>query len=239
MPTAHDRWTVLPHGPIEKLAENLWWVSGSLPRMSLKRTMVIVRLSDGRLVFHNAIALEESAMRELESWGTPAVLVVPNGMHRLDAKIFKNRYPDMRVVAPRGSRARVEEVVAVDATYDDVDLGDDSVRFEPLAGIADTEGAMIVRSNDGLSVVLNDVMFNMDRKRDPLGFLVTTLLGSAPGPRISRLAKLAFVKDRAALRRDLERLAALPGLARLIVAHEKVASGADAAAALRRAASYL
>ena len=80
--------------------------------------------------------------------------------------------------------------------------------------------------------MLNDVMFNMDRKRDPLGFLFTTLLGSAPGPRVSRLAKLLFIKDKQATRADFERFAELPGLTRVIVAHEKVASGGYAKAAL-------
>ena len=82
-------------------------------------------------------------------------------------------------------------------------------------------------------------MFNMDRKRDPLGFLFTTAFGSAPGPRVSRLAKLVFIKDKRALRADFERYAALPNLTRLFVAHEKVASGADARQALLRAATYL
>jgi hypothetical protein len=99
---------------------------------------------------------------------------------------------------------------------------------------------MLVRSNEGLSVVLNDVVMNMDRKRDVLGFLFTTLLGSAPGPRVSRLSKLALVTDKRALRAELERLAALPDLAHLIVSHEKVALGrAEARAALERAATFL
>jgi hypothetical protein len=32
-----DDWKVLPHGPIEKLSENLWCVHGSLKGMSLNR----------------------------------------------------------------------------------------------------------------------------------------------------------------------------------------------------------
>lgn len=239
MANAHDTWKVLPHGPLEELAENLWWSWGSVPGMSLKRTMTVARLEDGRLVIHNAIALEEAAMAKLEAWGTPAFLVVPSGIHRLDAAAFRSRYPSLRVVAPRGAERKVEEVVPVDATYEDVDVADPSVRFEPLSGVANAEGAMLVRSSDGLSLVLNDVVFNMDRKRDLLGFLFTTALGSAPGPRVSRLVKLALVKDKAALRHDLERLAALPDLTRLIVSHEKVAHGSAASDALRRAATYL
>lgn len=236
--TASAAWTVLSHGPLERLADNLRWVQGSLPRMSLKRVMTIARLGDGRLVIHNGIALGDIQMRQIEAWGTPAFLLVPNGLHRQDAAAYKARYPSLTVLAPSGSRAKVAEQVAVDGTFEDFPA-DDTVRLERLGGVADAEGVMLVRSPDGTTVVLTDAMFNMDRKTDVLGFLFTTIMGSAPGPRVSRLAKLIFVKDRAALRADFERLAAIPDLVRVIVAHEKVASGPDARAALLEAATYL
>jgi hypothetical protein len=238
MPKAFDEWKVLAHEPLLKLADNLLWARGSIPGMSLKRTMLVVRLSGGQLVIHNGIALEEAQMAEIERFGRPAYLIVPNGGHRLDAPAYKKRYPALRVFTPKGSRERVAQVVPVDGVYEDFPNNDD-VRFETLHGVGDTEGALIVQSPDGVSVVLNDCMFNMDRKRDPLGFFFTTLLGSAPGPRVSRLAKLVFVKDKPALRADFERYAALPNLTRVIVAHEKVASGPDARAALLQAATYL
>jgi len=238
MPKAHNEWHVLAHGSIERLAENAWWVQGDLPNMSLKRVMTIARMDDGRLVIHSAIALEEPLMREILEWGTPAYLLVPNAYHRLDAPAWKRRFPELTVLTTRGSRAKVAEVVQVDGTYEDFPQRDD-VRLSTLPGVDDREGCMIVRSRDGLSVVLNDVVFNMDRKRDVLGFLFTTVLGSAPGPRISRLAKLALVKDRAALKHQLSTLAELPDLQRLIVSHEKVASGPDARQALTAALGYL
>jgi hypothetical protein len=238
MASGPSEWTVLPHGSIERLAENLRWVQGSLPRMSLKRAMTIARLGDGRLVIHNGIALGEIQMRQIEAWGTPAFLIVPNGMHRQDAAAYKRRYPDLTVLAPRGARAKVADRVAVDGVLEEFPA-DDTVRFEPLAGVGDAEGTMLVRSADGTTVVLTDAMFNMDRKRDVLGFLFTTVMGSAPGPRVSRLAKLLLVKDRKALRHDLERYAAIPDLVRVVVAHEKIASGAEARAALLEAATYL
>lgn len=238
MAKANDDWKVLEHGPIQRLAENLWWVQGAIPGMSLKRVMVIARLGDGRLVIHNGIALRAEAMEEIERWGTPAFLIVPNGAHRLDAPAFKKRYPELRVLCPRGARKKVEEVVHVDGTYEDFPA-DSGVRFETLRGVADFEGAMIVRSADGESLVLNDAMFNMDRKRDPLGFFFTTVLGSAPGPRVSRLAKWLLIKDKKALRGEFERYAGLPDLVRVIVAHEKVASGPAARQALQSAMQYL
>jgi len=238
MPKAFGEWKVLSHDPLLKLADNLLWVQGSLPGMSLKRVMVVVRLTDGRVLIHNGIALDDAARAELESFGTPAFLIVPNGGHRLDAPAYKQRYPALQVFAPKGSRERVQQVVTVDGVYEDFPA-DETVRFETLHGLGETEGALVVKSHDGVSVVLNDCMFNMDRKRDVLGFLFTTVFGSAPGPRVSRLAKMVFIKDKRALRADFERLADLPGLTRVIVAHEKVASGSDARAALLQAATYL
>jgi hypothetical protein len=96
-----------------------------------------------------------------------------------------------------------------------------------------------VRSSDGTTVVLNDAVFNMDMPNDFMGKMMLSVMGSAPGPRVSRLAKLFLVKDNQALRANLERFASLPDLVRLIVSHDKVAKGADAKAALEQAATYL
>lgn len=231
-------WNVLPHGPLEKLSENLWWATGALKGMSLKRVMAVAKRSDGKLVIHSAIAMEDAEMRELEALGEPAYLVVPSKHHRLDAPAYKARYSQMKVFAPRGSRDAVASVVAVDGTYEDYPA-DPAVTLETLRGMKEREGAMIVKSTDGTTVVLNDAVFNMDAKKDVLGYLFTTVMGSAPGPRVSRLAKLALISDRAELKTDLERYARLPDLVRLMVAHEKVAHGADAPAALREAIAYL
>lgn len=238
MVKAHTAWKVLKHGPLEPLSDNLWRVKGALPGMSLERVMTVVRRGDGSLLLHSPIALDDTRQAELEALGPIAALVVPNGGHRLDAPAYKARYPKALVFCPPQAKARVEEVVAVDGTYRDY-ADDGVVRFEVLDGAGEGEGALIVRSADGVSVVLNDVVMNMDTKKDLLGYFFTTVLGSAPGPRVSRLARLVYVKDQPALRAHLERLAALPGLVRLIVSHEKVAHGAEAAAALRKAATYL
>ena len=115
---------------------------------------------------------------------------------------------------------------------------DDTVRLETIAGVKKAEGVMVVRSEDGVTLVLNDVVFNMAEKpKDAVGWMVTSLFGSAPGPRVSRLFKMLAVSDKKALRADLERLASTPGLKRVIVAHGAVAQGADASGILRAAAN--
>jgi hypothetical protein len=238
MAKAHTTWQVLDHGPLEQLADNLWRVEGALPGMSLRRTMTVVKRANGSLLLHSPIALDAERLRQLEALGEVAVLVVPNAGHRLDAPAYKARFPNAHVFCPPAARSKVTEVVPVDGTYDEY-TDDGVVRFEILDGVEKAEGALFAKSEDGVSIVLNDVVMNMDKKKDILGYLFTTVLGSAPGPRVSRLVRLFYVKDQGALRRHLERLAETPQLVRLIVSHEKVASGPAAAAALREAATYL
>ena len=146
MAKAHEEWKVLRHDPIEKLEPNLWRVTGTVPGIALKRVMTLVRLEDGRIVIHSAIALDDASMAEIEEWGRPAILLVPNAYHRLDAPAYAARYPDLRVLCPRGGRAKIEEVVAVDGEYDAFD-GGPAVSLQYLDGVGKAEGVMTVRSS--------------------------------------------------------------------------------------------
>lgn len=236
MANLSSEWTVRGHGPIEQLAENLWWVQGDVPRMPIKRNMVVVRRTDGSLLVHNAIALREVEQAQLEALGTPAILIVPNGFHRLDAPAYKARYPRLRVFAPAGARTKIESVLPVDGTYADFPA-DEATRVEHLGGVREAEGALVVSSKDGTTVVVNDAVFNMDPPRGTLSRIAMTVLNNAGGPRVSRLTKLLLVKDRAAFRATLEKYAALPDLQRFIVAHDKCVVGREAAAAALRTAA--
>lgn len=236
MAKAHETWTVLPHQPIEVLAENLWRVEGGLPDMPLRRVMTIVRREEG-LVVHNAIALDAASMARIDAWGPVQYLVVPNGFHRLDAKVFKDRYPQARVLCPRGARKKVAEVVAVDGSYEDFPA-DERVRFETLAGLKKSEGVMIVRSSDGVTLVFNDAVFNMPHGRGLTGWILKHVTQSTGGPRVPRLVRLLLMNDREALREHLVRLAGLPEVVRAIVSHHETITG-DVGAALRVAAARL
>jgi hypothetical protein len=221
MAKAHTSWTVLPHGQIEKLSERVWRVEGALPNMPLKRVMTITKRSDGGLVIHNAIPLGAAEMAQIEGWGPIKVLVVPNGYHRLDARVFHERFADARVICPPGARKKVAEVVPVSGTYDD-EPQDPNVRFETLDGTKGTEGAMIVSDASGTTLVLNDIVFNMPHQRGFSGFVLKRVTQSSGGPKLSRIARWFVVRDKAAVRAHLERLAGLPELRRVVVSHHEV-----------------
>ncbi|MEZ4453452.1 MAG: hypothetical protein R3B09_28590 [Nannocystaceae bacterium] len=238
MPKAFATWTVHPHKAIERLEDNLWRAQGVVPGMSLRRVMTIARRSDGRLVIHNAIALDEAMMAEIDAWGEVGFILVPNGYHRLDAPSFKARYPQAKVLCPRGSREKVAEVVPVDGAYEDFPA-DPEVALETLDGVGAIEGVMTVKSPSGhVTVVFNDAVFNMPHGTGFTGFVFRHLTQSTGGPRISRVVKLFVIKDKAAFRAHLGRLSELPGLYRMIVSHHRTVEG-DAAAALQQAIGTL
>lgn len=217
MPKALSTWTVYDHDDIEKLDDNLWTVIGSLPNIPLKRIMTIVRLDDGGLVIHGPIALREEAMAELEAFGKPAFIVVPNRYHRLDSVIYKKRYPEAQILVPSGSRRQIEEVVPVDLTYEEFASGD-TVSFTYPDGVGKIEAVMRVRSPRGTTLVFTDVLFNVPHAPGFSG-MVLRLVGSSGGPKVTRIGKLFVVKDKAALAASLRELARTENLVRVIPGH--------------------
>lgn len=213
-------------------------MEGELPRFGMRRVMTVIRLSDGRLVIHSAIALEESELQKLEAFGVPAFLLVPHKRHRMDAPFFKKRYPGMQVLVPPTVREPASKVVHVDGTYANLPP-DPALTAEILAGVGEAEGALTVHSADGASVILNEVVFDLEPPKSSLGRAALKLVGFGPGARVTPVVKIEMVKDRAALKAHLERLAATPNLVRLIVSHVRMSQGPDAAIALRNAADSL
>lgn len=229
-------WQVLPHGPLEHHEDNLWSCRGSLQGMALLRRMSVVRLPDGRLVLYSAIALDAERMAELERWGQPAFLIVPNGHHRLDAPRYAARYPGLVVLCAPQVRAAVEKRVAVTG-----DLGRlpqaPELRAFSQPGTRTSEAALVVQSGARASLVFNDTLFNHPHLPGLQG-AVLRLMGSSGGPRVSPLGKLTLISDRVAFKAGLRELADTPGLVRILVSHcdpiEK-----DAAATLRAIADGL
>jgi hypothetical protein len=228
-------WTVLPHGDLAQHDDNLWSAVGAIPDMPmpLERRMVIVRRGDGSLLIHNAMALAEHAMKAIEALGEPRVLVVPNGWHRLDAHAMKQRYPTIRVLCPEAAGEKVREVVAVDGHYDALDR-DDALRVEILEGSKWGEGVFVIRSGARVTLLFNDTFMNQPHLPGFSGF-VYKLLGCSGPARVHPFCKRTA--KRKVLRAHLERLAAIPGLARVVPGHGDVVEqdAADVLAGVARA----
>lgn len=216
----HETWNVLEHGPIEKLESNLWRVEGSVPRMSLRRVMTIIKHENGSLTVHNPISMDEDSMSEIEAWGSPSTLIVPNAYHRMDCKPFAARYPNAKLVCPAAARKKVSAVSPVDYSYEKF-ATDDSVSLRHIEGTAQREGVLIISHDVGATLVFNDLVFNMPHYAGFSGFVMRRLTASTGGPRISRLSKMMVVKNKGEVARDLIALSETPSLSRIIVSHHE------------------
>ena len=214
-----EQWTVLPHGKLSQIEDNLLTVTGNLkmPLTDLPRRMTIVRLNDGRLVVYSAIALDDDEMAALEKYGRPMFLIVPSARHRLDAKIWKDRYPWMQVVAPAGARAKIEESVQVDT--DMPRFEDPNLIYVTIAGSQDREAALMVRTASGTTLVLNDVVGNIHDERGLGGWLLRLAGFAGDEAQIPRVVKMRLVEDEKALRAQLLEWADNPTLNRILVSH--------------------
>ena len=219
MPKPHEHWKVLPHGKLAEIDPNIMTVTGTLrmPLVTLPRRMTVARLADKRLVIFSAISLDVDGMQVLESYGKPAFLVVPNAKHRMDAKSWKLRYPSIQVVAPAGARRRVADVVPVDTS--EPDFGDPTVKFITVPGTARCEGALLIDTLVGSTLVLNDLVGNIRNSSGFGGWFLRKTNFAGDGPQVPRPVRWTLVEDKDALRAQFLRWAALPALKRILVSH--------------------
>ena len=231
-------WTVLPHGKLTPLDDNLLSVTGVLhmPLGDVERRMTVVRLRDGRSIIYSAIALDEPEMRALESFGRFVFLIVSSDFHRTDVKVWKDLYPDIIVVALVGARERVEKVVPVDFTS--IDFGDPAVRFVTVPGTAEQEAALVVETRSGTTLVLCDLIFNLAHRTGISGWLFQMIGLTGDEPHIAAPIRMRHVSNRDALRAQLESWAQIPDLERVIIAHGEIITK-DSARVLERIAKDL
>jgi hypothetical protein len=224
-------WTVLPHGKLTRIDDDLLTVVGNLPMPmgEFPRRMTVVRLADKRLVIFSAIALDEAEMRALEDWGRPSYLIVPNERHRKDARIWKDRYPALTVVAPEGARAKAAEVVPVDAAT--VDFGDADVAFVTVPGTERRDSALVVRKPAGTTLIVNELIWNVEDRPGLGGWLFRRAGFTGAEP-------MKSIADKPALKAQLEEWARLEGLRRIVVSHGDIISE-DPAGVLRGLAAAL
>lgn len=237
MTAPHTQWTVLPHGRLQPLGARILTVTGTvkMPIGTFERRMTAVRLGEGDLVLYSPVALGEDEMRRLEAFGRPAWLIVPGSHHRVDLKIFKDRYPAVKVIAAPGARSAVEEVAGVDAT--EVRFPDPSVTFATVPGTSANEAALLVAEEGGTTLILNDILANVQNATGVDGVIARLFGFAGEKPQIPLPEKMSIIDDKKALAAQFRAWAGLP-LARIVVSHgEPIAD--DPAGVLREVAATL
>lgn len=232
MAKVFTEWTVLDNGPLEKHSENLWSVSGKMPKGNQRR-MTIARRADGGLVIHNPVALNDQQMSEIEGFGKPAFIIVPNAFHRMDSFIFKQRYPQAAVLCPSTARKRVSQVVEVAGHLDEMPK-DSQVQLFHLRGTKQREGAIVAKSGNDTALVFNDMLLNLEPGKGLAGFFMAPT-GTLSVP---RFARWMLTKSGSELKEHLLELSKLPSLTHLVPGHGEVVCS-DVSASIATAAERL
>jgi hypothetical protein len=223
VPKFNQEWKVLPHGPVTAVGERIVTVQGDIPMPLGKfpRRMTVVGLSRNRSAIFSAVALNETAMKRIEEVGKPSFLIVPNGHHRLDARIWKKRYPKLKVMCPPRARKSVGEAVPVDST-DDI-LSDRDADFVVVGGTGESEAALLVRRENGTTLVVNDVIANVRHPRGLGAKIIARLFGfGVKGPQVPRVVKRAMIKSERQLAAQLREWAKIDALRSLIPSHGEI-----------------
>lgn len=221
MAKLHDDWTVLPRGPLRELEPGLLTVVGQIPMPfgNFPRRMTVVGLDGGTTALFSPVPLVEEEMRRIEALGQPAWLIIPNHGHRLDARPFRARYPEARIVTAPNALAKVAEAVPAEPAPASLS---DTVDLIVVEGVGGMELAMVVRHEGGTSLIVNDVIGNV---RNPQGLgaqVMARVTGFGPRPQVPRLIRSMLIDDPRALADRFRSWARIDGLRRLIPSHGEI-----------------
>ena len=156
-----EKWVTYPHGPLEKLADNLWVVDGELPHMPIGRKMTVIKKSTAPLVLHSPIALDDAGMRNLEALGEIEVLLYSEWLAPHRSRSVRETLSSAAIYAPNGAVPKVEEIAKLTGTYDTFPR-DAAIELETLRGVGEAEGVVKVSSHDGSTLIFNDCIFNLE-----------------------------------------------------------------------------
>jgi hypothetical protein len=184
-----------------------------MPLLELPRRMTVVRATTGDLVIFSAIALADPDMAKLEALGRPAFLVVPSVRHRLDAPAYAQRYPKLTVVAPRAGAEKIAEVVHVDTSTPH--FGDTSIRYVEIAA----DSALEVDAEDGLTVIVNDLIGDIHGEHGIGGWLLRTLGFAGDDPHVPGPVRMLLGKHKSEVAAQFRRWAEREDLRRIMVSH--------------------
>lgn len=227
---------------LTEFGPNIWIADGSTVTAAAgfhyPTRMAVIRLSNGDLVVWSPIELANDLRAAVETLGTVRYLVPPNSLHHTFLGDWQRAYPDAKVYAPPGLRAKRKDIRF------DGDLSD-----SPITAWAGEIELAIMRGNRITTEVVffhhgsgTAIFADLIQQFAPGWFkgwraLIARLdLMVAAEPSVPRKFRVAFT-DRRAARAGLARILAWP-TKKVLIAHGPAITD-DGQAFLRRAFRWL
>ncbi|MBK7584387.1 MAG: hypothetical protein IPI67_29800 [Myxococcales bacterium] len=199
-----------PHGPIQEIADGVFWVQGSVrmgPGVRIPRNMVVVRAGED-LTLISAVRLSAAGEAELERLGKVRHVVKIGAFHGMDDAHSVERFKASYFALPGGTRESEpkpdRELSPTSLPFDDAEL----FCFEQTKK---KEAALLVKRDGGILITCDAVQNWPDTSGcSPMAKVVTRLFGFTKRPaQIGPPWRKGMTPEGGSLRGDFERLAAL------------------------------
>jgi hypothetical protein len=201
------------------VAEGIWTASSPVRILGtrLTSTMTVLRLGGGELLIHSPIELTPERREAVEARGTVTHLYAPNLFHHMRIGEWSEAFPAACVHAPEGLEKKRPDL-RIDRRH-----GDDAA--PAFAGMLDEvriegfrlgETALFHRLSRTL--VVADLVHNVGAEHRGWTKLYTRMMGFYDRVALSRALRATAFSDRAAARKCLDELLALPSK-RMVVGH--------------------
>ncbi len=201
---------VMPHGPIEMVADDVFWVRGSVslaPGLRITRNMAIVRSGDELTLFH-AVRLSPPGEAELAKLGTVKNVVKLANAHGMDDAYYLDHFDATYWALPDGARDQDPEI---QQQLRDDNLPIDEAKLFAFRDSKEKEAALLVERGDGILITGDAVQNWPDSAGCSLpAKLVTRLMGFLKRPaQIGPPWRKMMTPENGTLQPDFERLADL------------------------------
>lgn len=198
-------------------AEGIWVDTApvSFLGMQLTATMTVVRLGDGSLLLHSPVAMTPERRAAVEALGPVAELYAPNLFHHLRVGEWAAAFPSARLHAPKGLAAKRPDL-RIDRSHGAAPAFAGVLEELPIAGFRLEESVLFHRP--ARTLVVADLVHNIGRPAHAWTKFYTRTMGFYDRVALSRVIRWTAFSDRAAARRSLDELLALP-FERVILGH--------------------
>jgi len=203
---------------LETLADGVRVVPAPLSFLGLRvgTRMTVLRLSDGSVLLHSPVRVDDETQQEIDRIGPVAFIVAPNTYHHLYVADALARWPNARVVAPAALRKKRKDL-RIDLHLDDPppDAWKDDLLPLPVEGSMLRETVLVHRPTRTL--VSADLVENF-QEMDHAPTRAYLKLGGIYGKPGWHRALRFMYRDRAKAKRSIERILDEP-IDRVILAH--------------------
>jgi hypothetical protein len=224
---------VVSDGPLTPFAEGVWVDTAPVRflGMQLNSTMTVLCLGDGNLLLYSPVALTPARQSAIEALGPVAHLYAPNLFHHRWIGEWAAAFLSARLHAPVGLGKKCRDL-RIDRVH--------NAAAEPaFAGVVEERHIDGFRLEESVvfyrparTLVVADLVHNVGRPQHRWTNFYSRTMGFYDRVALSRMIRWTAFTDRAAARRSLDELLALP-FDRLIVGHGTplTAGGREALAA--------